>query len=273
MLDARSLQAKASDAFSQVVALGASAALRYTPGQTRVRSQSSAPPPQPPHSPNRYVLHLVTSCSDLNGWPAWLNVAVRAEAQVVSARRRRERRLRSMLRHERMAVAMAVAEATHQSSRGQNTATAIREEVVQVTHEAPRGQKTPPLGVRPGSLAEPGPKRSDRSLRRSSGEGLPLLATPSSAGAASEVVDSSSLRFLAASALKRKDEEKEKEKVLRAKEEEEEEAQPGASPSTFAFVGDAKWASLPPYLHPASKEELMARVPRRNGKKKGTRKW
>ena len=32
-----------------------------------------------------------------------------------SARRRRERRLRSMLRHERMAVAMAVAEATHHS--------------------------------------------------------------------------------------------------------------------------------------------------------------
>ena len=33
-----------------------------------------------------------------------------------SARRRRERRLRSMLRHERMAVAMALAEALHHSS-------------------------------------------------------------------------------------------------------------------------------------------------------------
>ena len=36
------------------------------------------------------------------------------------ARRRRERRLRSMLRHERMTVAMALAESTHHSSRGQD---------------------------------------------------------------------------------------------------------------------------------------------------------
>ena len=84
---------------------------------------------------------------------------------------------------------------------GQKNATAIREEVVQVTHGAPRGQRTPPPGVRPG------PQRSDRSLRRSSAEGLPLLATPSLAGAAGEVVDSSSLGFLAASALKRKERE------------------------------------------------------------------
>ena len=42
-----------------------------------------------------------------------------------SARRRRERRLRSMLRHERMSVAMALAESTHHSApRGQKTARA-----------------------------------------------------------------------------------------------------------------------------------------------------
>ena len=42
-----------------------------------------------------------------------------------SARRRRERRLRSMLRHERMSVAMALAECTHHSApRGQKTARA-----------------------------------------------------------------------------------------------------------------------------------------------------
>ena len=42
-----------------------------------------------------------------------------------SARRRRERRLRSFLRHERMAVAMALAESTHHSApRGQKTARA-----------------------------------------------------------------------------------------------------------------------------------------------------
>ena len=39
-----------------------------------------------------------------------------------AAKRRRERRLRSWLRHERMTVAMALAEVTH--------------------HTAPRGQKT-----------------------------------------------------------------------------------------------------------------------------------
>ena len=44
-----------------------------------------------------------------------------------AARRRRERRLRSFLRHERKAVAIAVAEARHHSSKGQTTATAIGE--------------------------------------------------------------------------------------------------------------------------------------------------
>ena len=38
------------------------------------------------------------------------------------ARRRRERRLRSVLRHERMTVAMALAEKLHHSSRGQRMA-------------------------------------------------------------------------------------------------------------------------------------------------------
>ena len=41
-----------------------------------------------------------------------------------AAKRRRERRLRSMLRHERMTVAMALAEFSHHSSRGQRMARA-----------------------------------------------------------------------------------------------------------------------------------------------------
>ena len=50
-----------------------------------------------------------------------------------SARRRRERRLRSMLRHERMSVAMALAAATHHSAqRGE----------WRDLYEAPRGQRT-----------------------------------------------------------------------------------------------------------------------------------
>ena len=41
-----------------------------------------------------------------------------------SARRRRERRLRSMLRHERMSVAMALAESTHHGAQREKTARA-----------------------------------------------------------------------------------------------------------------------------------------------------
>ena len=44
-----------------------------------------------------------------------------------SARRRRERRLRSFLRDERMTVAMAVSEFMHHSSRGQRKDRAGRE--------------------------------------------------------------------------------------------------------------------------------------------------
>ena len=84
-------------------------------------------------------------------------VAMSAARDVGSsaARRRRERRLRSFLRHERLAVAMAVAEARHHSSRGQTTATAISEVEEQETYNAPRRQKAPPPGMRPASLAEP----------------------------------------------------------------------------------------------------------------------
>ena len=46
------------------------------------------------------------------------------------ARRRRERRLRSMLRHERMTVAMALAEKLHHSSRGQRMARAGEEDLL-----------------------------------------------------------------------------------------------------------------------------------------------
>ena len=84
-------------------------------------------------------------------------VAMSAARDVGSsaARRRRERRLRSFLRHERLAVAMAVAEARHHSSRGQTTATAISEVEEQETNNAPRRQKARPPGMRPASLAEP----------------------------------------------------------------------------------------------------------------------
>ena len=149
---------------------------------------------------------------DLNGWP----MADRAGA----AKRRRERRLRSWLRHERMTVAAELSAALHHSRdggqvkydglRAQKTDSAADgEEVVHDAHDALRGQKTPPPGVRPGSLCDPGPQRSDRTVRRSSGDSLPTLALPVLAGSAGEVVDSS-LRSLTASALKARREEKEK---------------------------------------------------------------
>ena len=86
-------------------------------------------------------------------------------------------------------------------------------------HNALWGPKTLPPGVRPGSLAEPGPQRSDRSVRCSSGDSLPTLALPALAGSAGEAVDSSALRFLTALALeaKRKAEEEEQEKAKELK--------------------------------------------------------
>ena len=86
-------------------------------------------------------------------------------------------------------------------------------------------------GVRPGSLAEPGPQRSVRSLRRSSGE-TPLLGVPSLADPSAEASDGRTLRFLLTKALalqekeedeeRRKVEEQEKLKTMTEEEEEKE---------------------------------------------------
>ena len=132
-----------------------------------------------------------------------------------AAQRRRQRRLRSMLRHEQQTVRMALAAALHHSAgprekvekqqngapRGQKTAARAREEVEHATHYGPRAQETPPPGERPGILAEPGPQRSDRSRRHSSGECLPILGLPVLAGASGEQVDASTLRYLLAHAI------------------------------------------------------------------------
>ena len=74
-----------------------------------------------------------------------------------------------------------------------------------------RAQITPPPGVRPGLPPEPGPQRSDRSLRRSAGD-APPLTVPVLAAAADEAVDSATLSFLVQRALEvnKKEEEAEK---------------------------------------------------------------
>ena len=51
-----------------------------------------------------------------------MDVEREAEGGTGSARRRRERRLRAYLKYARMSVAMALAESTHHSSRGQTNA-------------------------------------------------------------------------------------------------------------------------------------------------------
>ena len=92
---------------------------------------------------------------DLNGRP----MAERGDAGggTGSARLHRERRLRSMLRHERMAVTMALAESLHHSARRPEKARA-REVEEQDQHEALRRQKAPPQGMRPGVLQDPAPQ-------------------------------------------------------------------------------------------------------------------
>ena len=74
-----------------------------------------------------------------------------------AVKRRRERRLRSMLRHERQTVAMELAAALHHSR-----------DVGPGTHVGLRAQKTASSGVRrPGVLMEPEPPNVvDRVLRR-----------------------------------------------------------------------------------------------------------
>ena len=72
-----------------------------------------------------------------------------------AARCRRERRLRSWLKHEPQSVAMALSEFKHHSSRGQKKDRAW-EEGYRDKYEAPRRQKPPPpQGSRPPCLGEP----------------------------------------------------------------------------------------------------------------------
>ena len=127
---------------------------------------------------------------DLNGRP----MADRAGA----AKRRRERRLRSWLRHERMTVAAELSAALHHSRDGgreqyvgpraqKSDSSAVVEEVENETHAAPRGQITPP----------------------------PTQTVPVLAGRAAEAVDSSALSFLLSQSLLAEQEAKEAEELER----------------------------------------------------------
>ena len=101
-------------------------------------------------------------------------VAMSDHAGTSSARRRRERRLRSWLRHERMTVAMELAAATHHSS--------PKGGWPDTTHDALRGQKTASsAGVHPGVLKEPEVHWEAATVGYVAAPG-PLLAVPVLAG-------------------------------------------------------------------------------------------
>ena len=120
-----------------------------------------------------------------------------------AARRRRERRLRSWLRHERMTVRMELAAALHHSAGP-------------VTNDAVRSQKTvSSRGVRLGVLQDPAPQLAVEHAACPC-SGAPLLVVPSLAAAESDSVDGTSLKYLLKLALQKK-----KEEEVRKKREEE----------------------------------------------------
>ena len=146
-----------------------------------------------------------------------------------AAKRRRQRRLRSWLRHEQQTVAAVLATVSHHSYpkvdtahdglRAQRTVTSTREGVEHETYGGLRAQKPPLPGKRPGLPPEPEP------LVRAVTDGYvaaqsPLLVVPSMAGG--DTIDGTTLRFLLEHCLRmktlleeeerRKEEEKEKEK-------------------------------------------------------------
>ena len=119
-----------------------------------------------------------------------------------AAKRRRQRRLRSWLRHEQQTVAAVLATVSHHSFqkvdtaldglRALRTVTSTREGVEHEKHVGLRAQKPPLPGERPGCLVDPGPQRSDRTVRHSAGE-APLLVVASLAGG--DEVDATTVLF------------------------------------------------------------------------------
>ena len=120
---------------------------------------SPPPPPPPPHTPPppKAQIGLVIFCSELFfTLPSVIDMPLHGEFAVGAAMRRRQRRLRSWLRHERMTVAMTLAELTHHTApRGLKMAR-VGEGVENATCDGLRAQKFPLSGERPVILAEPG---------------------------------------------------------------------------------------------------------------------
>ena len=105
----------------------------------------------------------------------------------------------------------------HDGQQALRTVTSTREGVEHEKHVGLRAQKPPLPGVRPGSLLDPGPQRSDRTVRHSAGE-APLLVVASLAGG--DEVDATTVSFLLRENLKLQKEEEEEEEERRRKREE-----------------------------------------------------
>ena len=120
---------------------------------------------------------------------------------LVPPMRRRERRLRSWLRHERMTIAAPLAEAHHHSA----------PKVRAVPYSAPRSQKTRRGWERPGALKDPGPPWVEAVTVSYVPAGVLLLSTPALADTAADIVDTRTVAFLLSLALKvKKEEERQK---------------------------------------------------------------
>ena len=126
-------------------------------------------------------------------------------ARAGAARRRRERRLRSMLRHERQTVAMELAAALHHSR-----------DVGPGKYDGLRAQTTASSGTRPEPLEEVSEPQGLSAAPRCPDAGVPLLSVPLLAGR--DGIDDTSVRWLLKAALKKKKEEEEEKKVQERKE-------------------------------------------------------
>ena len=121
------------------------------------------------------------------------------------------RRPRAARRHEQLSIAMAVAAVSHHSApRSERPG----------KKKALRGQKTATEGGhRSGVLTEPEPHGRGASTDGYVAAPVPSLAVPLLACAAGEVVDSSSLQYLTAAALRQREEGKKELKELKEFEE------------------------------------------------------
>ena len=138
-----------------------------------------------------------------------------------AAKRRRERRLRAWLRHERQSIAMHLAEALHHSAGSSWTKVVERREGEGVEGEqyvGLRAQKPPPPGTRPAAPKEPVPQGFWPGAPRQPGHEVPSVV-PAGLGGGDDGVDAAALAFLLQQNLLRQEAERREEEERLAQEE------------------------------------------------------